>query len=100
MDEFWLGIQSFFGRAWWVEVRTTAPPCTYYFGPFADRAAAAAAQEGYREDLELEGARGIETVAKRCKPHALTLVGDELEREQLDRLGAFLQDRELYGKEH
>ena len=93
MDEFWLGLRNFFGRAWWVEIQTAAPSCTYYFGPFTDRAAATAAQEGYREDLEAEGARGIAIAIKRCRPGVLTLVGDEFEREQLDRLGAFLHGR-------
>lgn len=95
MGEFWLGIQSFLGRAWWVEVRTMVPSCTYYFGPFAERAEAEGAREGYREDLEAEGARGIAVVVKRCKPGALTQVGDEFERERLDRLGAALHGREI-----
>lgn len=23
-----------FGKSWWVEIKTSQPACTYYFGPF------------------------------------------------------------------
>lgn len=87
MGEFWLKIRNFFGLAWWIEVKTAAPPCVYYFGPFRDSQAAAADAAGYVEDLEAEGARGIAVATKRCRPAVLTVVADEFERERLDRLG-------------
>lgn len=60
------------GLAWWVEIVTETPRCTYYFGPFTNRNEAEVAQSGYIEDLEKEGAQGIKVVVKRCKPINLT----------------------------
>ncbi len=64
------------GLAWWVEIATKNPKCTYYFGPFLKDTEAQAAVEGYVEDLELEGAKGINVQVKRCKPKALTISED------------------------
>jgi Domain of unknown function (DUF1816) len=69
----WTEILNFLGRAWWVEVLTAQPKCTYYFGPFADNTSAAAKITGYVEDLEGELAEGILTQVKRCKPDQLTI---------------------------
>jgi hypothetical protein len=66
------------GMAWWVEVVTENPRCTYYFGPFLGAKAAEAAKAGYVEDLEQEGAQGISTTVKQCKPAKLTIAADEL----------------------
>jgi hypothetical protein len=65
------------GLAWWVEVTTASPPCTYYFGPFWSSDEADDARGGYVEDLEQEGAQGIFATVKRCKPEALTIYEDE-----------------------
>lgn len=65
-----------FGLAWWVEVVTLTPRCTYYFGPFLNSAEAQAAVKGYIEDLEQEGAQGLTINVKRCKPGALTVAED------------------------
>ncbi len=73
LSEVWTSILAFLGQAWWVEVLTTQPKCTYYFGPFADARAANVASQGYVEDLESEYAQGIETYVKRCKPDRLTI---------------------------
>ncbi len=64
------------GMAWWVELQTQNPKCTYYFGPFLDEATAKASIKGYVEDLESEGAQGIYVNIKRCKPDALTVADD------------------------
>ncbi len=64
---------DFLERAWWVEVFTAQPKCTYYFGPFAKVEEAIGAASGYVEDLEDEAAQGIQTQVKRCKPHQLTI---------------------------
>ncbi len=64
------------GRAAWIEIVTEHPQCTYYFGPFFDEAEAAAAQAGFVEDLEAEGASGIACVIKRCNPESLTVYDD------------------------
>lgn len=69
-----------FGLAWWVEIVTRNPRCTYYFGPFLSSSDAKAALSGYVEDLENEGAQGIVINVKRCKPDALTIADDLGER--------------------
>ncbi|AFY57051.1 protein of unknown function (DUF1816) [Rivularia sp. PCC 7116] len=74
--EFVTNIFENFGLAWWVEITTKTPKCTYYFGPFLNGSEAKAAVKGYVEDLELEGAQGIMVDVKRCKPKALTVAED------------------------
>jgi hypothetical protein len=73
MKELWLRFLSLMGLAHWVEITTTSPRCTYYFGPFASRASAEDAHFGYLEDLKEEGAQGIQVVIKQCKPRDLTI---------------------------
>jgi len=73
MKEFWINILEFLGLAWWVEIETESPRCTYYFGPFATAKEAKTAQPGYVEDLQQEGAKGIKVELKRCKPERLTV---------------------------
>jgi hypothetical protein len=68
------------GLAWWVEIITQNPRCTYYFGPFLNSTEATLASKGYVEDLELEGAQGIIVNVKRCKPDILTISDDLGER--------------------
>ena len=68
------------GLAWWVEIVTQNPRCTYYFGPFLSSSDATLASKGYIEDLELEGATGIVVNVKRCKPNTLTIADDLGER--------------------
>jgi len=68
------------GLAWWVEIVTQNPRCTYYFGPFLNSADATFASKGYVEDLEIEGAQGIAVNVKRCKPDTLTIAEDLGER--------------------
>jgi hypothetical protein len=61
------------GLAWWVEVTTQVPQCTYYFGPFSGSKEAEVELSGYIEDLQKEGAQGIQTTVKRCQPSELTV---------------------------
>ncbi|WP_017306002.1 DUF1816 domain-containing protein [Spirulina subsalsa] len=70
-------ILNFFGWAWWVEVKTENPRCTYYFGPFANQQEAQEMSSGYVDDLKDEGAQGISVYIQRMKPDELT-VFDEL----------------------
>ncbi|MGF1524840.1 MAG: DUF1816 domain-containing protein [Leptolyngbyaceae cyanobacterium] len=64
------------GKAWWVEVKTSEPICTYYFGPFESEAEAELAKKGYVEDLELEGAKQVQATALyRKRPEQLTVDG-------------------------
>jgi hypothetical protein len=80
MKEFLISILNFFGLAWWVEIVTDNPRCTYFFGPFLSRKDAVTAKAGYIEDLEQEGAKGIDFSVKRCKPANLTIYDDSGER--------------------
>ena len=87
MTKFWDNVKEFlinifdsFGWAWWVEIVTQNPRCTYYFGPFLSVKEANAAKAGYMEDLEHEGAQGIAVTVKRCKPAKLTIFEDLSER--------------------
>lgn len=86
MKEILLKILQFLGLAFWVEIITDKPRCTYYFGPFFNDQEASAAKAGYVEDLENEGAQGISVSIKRCKPTNLTIfdeVGEPTDRERM-----------------
>ena len=83
MNNIWQNIKeiltNFFqslGWAWWIEVVTQNPCCTYYFGPFLSTKEAHTARNGYVEDLEQEGAIGINVAIRRCKPADLTITED------------------------
>jgi Domain of unknown function (DUF1816) len=73
LSTIWTDVLDFIGKAWWVEIFTERPNCTYYFGPFVNSKEAENAIEGYVEDLENESAQGIKTQIKRCKPDCLTI---------------------------
>jgi hypothetical protein len=73
MQESLTSLLDFFGLAWWVEITTNSPRCTYYFGPFASHKEAATARPGYVQDLQQEEAQGISIAIKRCKPTNLTI---------------------------
>lgn len=77
MKELLIGSLDILGLAYWVEIVTEEPNCTYYFGPFLSQKGAKAAQDGYIEDLSNEAAQGIFVNIKRCKPSQLTIF-DEL----------------------
>ncbi|HBE60315.1 MAG TPA: hypothetical protein DEG17_11495 [Cyanobacteria bacterium UBA11149] len=70
-------IVEFLGLAFWVEIVTDNPKCTYYFGPFLSAQEAETAKGGYIEDLENEGAQGIAVTVKRCKPSNLTIFDED-----------------------
>ncbi|NEP83281.1 MAG: DUF1816 domain-containing protein [Okeania sp. SIO3C4] len=78
MKETLVNLLDFSGLAWWVKISTANPRCTYYFGPFLTDEEAKAAQTGYVENLENEGAQGIQLSIEQCKPVELTIY-DELE---------------------
>jgi hypothetical protein len=77
MKETWTSILQTVGAAWWVEIVTDSPRCTYYFGPFASATEAEQHKGGYVEDLVQEGAQGIKLSIKRCKPHKLTIYDEQ-----------------------
>lgn len=60
-------------RSWWVEISTSVPLCTYYFGPFDSQAEARNSRSGYVDDLCQEDARDIVALVKHCQPKNLTL---------------------------
>ena len=60
-------------RSWWVEINTSVPLCTYYFGPFDSQAEARDSRSGYVNDLFQEGARDIVALIKHCHPKNLTI---------------------------
>ena len=71
-DAFTSGLDRV-GLAWWVEINTSQPICTYYFGPFMSSKEAELARSGYIEDLEQEAAQGITVRIQQCKPERLTI---------------------------
>lgn len=77
MKEIWTSILQTIGAAWWVEIKTDAPRCTYYFGPFASATEAEQHKGGYVEDLMQEGAQDIRLSIKRCKPTKLTIYDEQ-----------------------
>jgi len=84
-----INILRFFGLAFWVEIITDSPRCTYYFGPFLTEKEANDSKSGYIEDLENEGAQGIIVAVKRCKPENLTIdydLGESREPEKITTL--------------
>ncbi|MDP8962867.1 MAG: DUF1816 domain-containing protein [Cyanobacteriota bacterium] len=86
MNEVLIKVLHFLGLAFWVEIVTDSPRCTYYFGPFATDKEAYAAKAGYVEDLENEGTQGISVSVKRCKPTDLTIFdesGEQTERRKM-----------------
>ncbi|NDJ16555.1 DUF1816 domain-containing protein [Myxacorys almedinensis] len=83
MNEFLTSLLDAIALAWWVEIKTENPRCTYFFGPFLDKASAASSQGGYVEDLEHEGAQNIAVRVMRCKPKNLTVYDDKSDRVKL-----------------
>jgi Domain of unknown function (DUF1816) len=73
IQDIWSNALHLVGQAWWVEITTEQPHCTYYFGPFATAVEADSAKSGYVEDLEAESAQGIQVAIKRCKPAQITI---------------------------
>jgi Domain of unknown function (DUF1816) len=77
IQDIWSSALHLVGQAWWVEITTERPHCTYYFGPFTSAVEADAAKIGYVEDLESESAQGIQVTIKRCKPAQMTIDYDD-----------------------
>jgi hypothetical protein len=86
MKEVLIKVLHFLGLAFWVEIVTDNPNCTYYFGPFLSDQEAHKAKAGYVEDLEAEGAQGISVSIKRCKPANLTIFDELGEQIGIERM--------------
>ena len=66
-------------QAWWIEILTAQPKCTYYFGPFAGAWEAEVASKGFVEDLEGEFAQDIKVkIDRHRQPDLLTIEHDPL----------------------
>ncbi len=77
--ELWTDTLNACRQAWWIEIFTAQPKCTYYFGPFAGASEAEVASKGFVEDLEGESAQGIETkIDRHSQPDLLTIEHDSL----------------------
>lgn len=91
MREVLISVFNTFGWAWWIEIDTQQPSCTYYFGPFLNKKEAFDAQSGYLEDLKNEGTQGITVECKRCKqPTELTIsneLGEDMDFQSFSLLG-------------
>lgn len=85
MNELWLNTLEFLGLAWWVEIVTDSPSCTYYFGPYGSASEAEAEKQGFVEDLEQEGTRSIKVEIKRCKPTELTIFDEKTDPSSSNR---------------
>lgn len=76
MKDLLLKFWNWLGFAFWVKIVTGDPQCTYYFGPFFSYQQAIAAQPGYLDDLQEEGAQGIQVQIQRIKPVELTIFSE------------------------
>lgn len=79
--EFFTCYLEMTGKAWWVEIVTKKPDCTYYFGPFMSQREAQLSQLGYLEDLEQERPKLIAIAIKQCQPKELTIFEEEWKTE-------------------
>lgn len=77
IQEIYTDFLEIIGLAWWIEVITQNPNCTYYFGLFISANSARIEQDGYVEDLSQEGAIIFRIKIKRCRPKVLTICQEE-----------------------
>lgn len=59
--------------AWWLEIITVFPRCSYFFGPFMSAEEADRSKVGYIEDLEQEGSQVMFVQVNWCQPQELTI---------------------------
>lgn len=79
------------GWAYWIEITTEQPRCTYYFGPFLSVQEAKLEQPGFIEDLQEEGAKSIKVGIQRCQPQELTIFDESVDRLDFKPVLAFNQ---------
>lgn len=89
MNNILLKIVEALGLAYWIEIKTEIPKCTYYFGPFLTADEAKKTQGGYLEDLKGEGATGIQLAIKKIKPKQLTIFDEADETVNFKRIPVF-----------
>ncbi|MEM1308806.1 MAG: DUF1816 domain-containing protein [Cyanobacteria bacterium P01_D01_bin.71] len=78
-------------QQWWLEIKTSEPACTYYFGPFDTEPDAQAQKQGYLEDLQQEGAKVLSAAAIELEspPQKLTVYEEGLDDQAPDPAPAF-----------
>ncbi|XHU96524.1 MAG: DUF1816 domain-containing protein [cyanobacterium endosymbiont of Rhopalodia gibba] len=89
IKQLMLKMLNFLGLAYWVEIITKTPQCTYYFGPFFWKESARASCGGYLEDLQSEGAQEIQVIVKRCRPSNLTIFNEKESIQQFQEMSRF-----------
>lgn len=77
-EEIFISRVEWLGLAWWIEIITNNPCCTYYFGPFLSEKQAKLFHTGYIEDLKQEEAQIVSVNIKRGQPKELTIYEEEL----------------------
>jgi Domain of unknown function (DUF1816) len=75
----WNEVLNLLGRAWWIEISTTLPNVTYYFGPFITSQEAELSIERYMASLQDKSSQSIRSTVKRCKPGELVVNGEMAE---------------------
>ncbi len=76
-EDHFLSTLERLGLAWWVEVKTLDPDCTYYFGPFVTVHQAQFLQRGYIEDLIQEGTQISAVELKQFTPESFTVSSED-----------------------
>lgn len=89
MNNLLLKIAEILGLAYWIEIKTEFPKCTYYFGPFLTENEARSNQAGYLEDLKGEGAVNIQVEIKKTKPEQITIFDEADETVNFKRIPVF-----------
>jgi Domain of unknown function (DUF1816) len=97
-------VLNLFGNAWWIEISTTLPNATYYFGPFLNCLEAESSADGCREelrscieDLTEKAVPSFHLDIKRCKPAILTIGGEAAESSNRSSRAATDGDENLIG---
>lgn len=86
-----LGLFSSSGEKWWLEVKTSEPACTYYFGPFDIEQEAQLQQQGYIDDLQQEGSKvfSVKAIALSTPPQQLTVYEEGMDDQAPDPAPVF-----------
>lgn len=76
---------------WWLEVKTSEPACTYYFGPFDIEQEAQLQQPGYIDDLQQEGSKVLsaKAISLSTPPQQLTVYEESMDDQAPDSTPVF-----------
>ncbi len=73
IEEFYAYLKK---KPWWIEIHTTKPLFTYYFGPFNSFREAQRHQPGYIKDLLQKKPLGVSVKLTQTNPTLLTIIED------------------------